>query len=70
MNLYNYFSNSLTFQLDSNTITQYLIKVKEKETTINEFHSNDVSSVIHIPNTKFIVSGSYDKTIKIWNYET
>ncbi len=24
----------------------------------------------HIPNTQYIISGSEDKTIKIWNYET
>jgi WD40 repeat protein len=38
--------------------------------TVNEFHSNAVWSVEHIPNTKYIISGSRDKTINIWNYET
>ena len=26
--------------------------------------------MIYIPNTKLIASGSRDKTIKVWNYET
>ena len=30
-------------------------------------HSNAVSSVVFSPNGKTIVSGSYDKTIKVWD---
>lgn len=37
---------------------------------INEFHSGNVMSVDYIPETDYIVSGSADKTIKIWNYKT
>ena len=33
-------------------------------------HNSDVNSVIELLNTKFIASGSDDKTIKIWNYES
>ncbi len=32
-------------------------------------HTEKVNSVIHIPDTKYIVSGSWDRKIKIWNYE-
>ena len=69
-NLYNYFTGSLIFSSDtiSSSITQYLIKVKSKETTIHESHSDWVGSVEHIPNTKYMISGSEDNTIKIWNY--
>ncbi len=31
-------------------------------------HTNTVTSIVYIPNTKYIVSGSKDNTIKIWNY--
>ena len=33
-------------------------------------HNSEVSSVIEILYTKFIASGSWDRTIKIWNYES
>ncbi|RUS29803.1 kinase-like domain-containing protein [Jimgerdemannia flammicorona] len=34
-------------------------------------HENNVNSVVwHHGSQPFIISGSYDKTIKIWNYET
>ena len=35
-----------------------------------EGHTEYVSTVRHIPGTKYIVSGSSDKTLRIWNYET
>ncbi len=31
-------------------------------------HSDLVMSLAHIQNTKLILSGSWDSTIKIWNY--
>ena len=33
-------------------------------------HIDKVKSVAHIANTKLIASGGYDKTIRIWDYET
>ena len=33
-------------------------------------HTELVRSLAHILNTKFILSGSDDNSIKIWNYET
>ena len=33
-------------------------------------HNDYVTSVASITDTKLIVSGSHDKTIKIWNYES
>ena len=33
-------------------------------------HNGGVQTVIYIPNTKLIASGSSDDMIKIWNYET
>ena len=33
-------------------------------------HNGWVQSITYVPNTEFIVSGSQDKTIKIWNYES
>lgn len=33
-------------------------------------HTESITSLIHIENTQFIISGSRDETIKIWNYET
>ena len=33
-------------------------------------HTNSANTVIHIPDTKYIISGSSDKTLRIWNYET
>jgi WD40 repeat protein len=33
-------------------------------------HTDSATTVIHIPNTKYIISGSHDKTLIIWNYES
>jgi WD40 repeat protein len=33
-------------------------------------HTRSATTVIHIPDTKYIISGSHDKTLIIWNYET
>ena len=33
-------------------------------------HTGSAYTVIHIPDTKYIISGSGDKTLIIWNYET
>jgi WD40 repeat protein len=33
-------------------------------------HTDIATSVIHIPDTKYIISGSIDKTLIIWNYKT
>lgn len=33
-------------------------------------HSDWVLALVHIVNTKLIVSGGRDSLIKIWNYET
>ena len=35
-----------------------------------EGHTNLVYSIIHISGTKYIVSGSWDKSLRIWNYKT
>ena len=31
-------------------------------------HTDEVYTVIHIPDTKYIVSGSDDRTLRVWNY--
>ena len=33
-------------------------------------HTKSISSLVYIPKTMHIVSGSNDKTIRIWDYET
>ena len=33
-----------------------------------EGHNGFVKSVAYIYNTNYVVSGSFDKTVKIWNY--
>ena len=33
-------------------------------------HTDAAITVIHIPGTNYILSGSQDKTMRIWNYET
>lgn len=35
-----------------------------------DLHSDIAWSVEHIPNTDYIVTGSSDNTLKIWNYKT
>ena len=43
--------------------------VHEQECTLTG-HSEDVRSVAYSPDGKHIVSGSYDKTVKIWDSTT
>ena len=40
---------------------------RSKETQKFKGHNNDVSSVAFSPDGKFIISGSLDKTIRVWN---
>ena len=35
-----------------------------------EGHTSDVTSVAFSPNNQYVVSGSEDKTIRLWNVET
>jgi len=44
----------------------------ETGTTIRTLteHSDTVFAVATLPNTQILASGSYDKTVRLWDYET
>ena len=46
-------------------ITIWCVKSKQKIRTL-EAHNASVESVVLSPDGKYIISGSYDETIKIW----
>ena len=47
-----------------------LFSYAQIEPVIQMEHSSSVESVAFSPDGKFIASGSYDKTIKLWNVKT
>ena len=52
---------------DDETIIIWSLETYELLGTLTD-HRGPVVSLLHIQNTKLILSGSDDKTIKIWNY--
>lgn len=69
ISLYPYRSNNITIKLPTKSDRSDKTKLSEK-TFAPEGHKGSVNDVSITPNEKYVVSGSDDCTVRIWNIET